>query len=173
MGSYSTGVLGIRFYGKKLKKVEKEGWIFAEDGKAFVAVKFLDGPYKWDEAKELATPRNHKPDSTSRILIQSGDIKADKSFEAFQAAVLANPLKVEKDRVEYKPEEGRVMECFLYEVKKHKEFKLPMVNGKPIDLRPDWTYKSPYLNGRFGEDRVNVTVGPVKKVYDFSEGKSK
>jgi hypothetical protein len=173
MGSYSTGELGIRFYGKKLKKVEKEGWIFAEDGKAYVAVKFLDGPYKWDETGELATPKNHKPDSTTRVLIQSGDVLADKSFEAFQTEVLSNPLKVEKKRVEYTPEKDPVLECFLYEVKKHKEFKLPRVDGKPINLRPKWTYKSPFLNGLFGEDTINVSVGPVKKVYDFSEGKSK
>lgn len=43
LGSYHTDAICIGFAGKTLKKVEEGGWIFASNGKAFVAVKFLDG----------------------------------------------------------------------------------------------------------------------------------
>jgi hypothetical protein len=32
------------------------------------------------------------------------------------------------------------------------------------------TWQSPYLNGRFGSEKVTVTVGSVKQVLDFSSG---
>jgi len=42
------------------------------------------------------------------------------------------------------------------------------INGKPVDLHPPMTYQSPYLNGAFGSDKINVTVGPLQRVLDFS-----
>lgn len=170
MGSYSTGRMNIRFHGKGLDKVEENGWIFANNGKAFVAVKFLDGGYTWDETGELAMPLGHQPDATTRVLMHAGDIDTAKSFEAFQTAVQANPLKIEPDTMTYQPGTGPKLECCRYDVENFQQFKLPRVDGKPIDLRPEWTYRSPYLNGRFGEDRLTVTVGPIKRIYDFGAG---
>ena len=58
----------------------------------------------------------------------------------------------------------------LFDVGDPAGFTLPTVNGKPVNLRPATTWRSPYLNGKFGSDRVSVTVGPVNHVLDFSEG---
>jgi len=170
MGSYSTGRMNIRFHGKGLKKTEKEGWIFVTNGKAFAGVKFLDGPHIWDEAGEVASSADHKADATTRILLHAGDATNDLSYEVFCTTLLKSSLKVEKDRIEYKPtKKGPVLECFRYRVKDFKKFKLPQVDDRPIDLRPKWTYRSPYLNGIFGEDKVRVTVGPIKREYNFGE----
>ena len=43
------------------------------------------------------------------------------------------------------------------------------MDGKPLNLRPEETYRSPYLNGKFGEDRVTVSVGPIRQIYDFGK----
>lgn len=51
-----------------------------------------------------------------------------------------------------------------------KQFKPPRGVATPVNLRPKWTYRSPYLNGRFGDDKVTVTGGPIEKVYDFGKG---
>jgi hypothetical protein len=169
MGSYSTGMMSIRFHGRKLVKVEEGGWIFASNGKAFVGVKFLDGRYKWDDTGEVASPAAYAKESTTRVLMHAGDLRSYPSFEAFRVAVLACPRKVQEDRVAYRASAASPkLEWFRYVVADHAEFKLPRIDGKPIDLRPDWTYRSPYLNGKFGEDRVTVTVGPIKKVYDMA-----
>lgn len=168
MGSYSTGRMSIRFHGHKLSKIEQDGWIFASNGKAFAAVRFLDGGYEWDKAGELASPANFHSKSTTRVLIHAGDIDAFGSFDAFRAAVLAGALTVEQDRVVYQPAGGVRLTCYRYDVLDHQHFKLPEVDGKPIDLRPDWTFRSPYINSKFGDDRVTVTVGPIETVYDFS-----
>jgi len=169
MGSYGAGRINIRFHGRKLEKVEEGNWIFATNDKAFVAVKFLDGGYEWDDTGEVARPAEYdRFKSTTRVLLHAGDLQASNSFEAFRAAVLANPLTVEPDRVVYGPSPGTsLLECFRYDADAHEQFTLPRIDGKTVGLRPEWTYRSPYLNGRFGEDRITVTVGPLKQVYDF------
>jgi len=171
MGSYSTGRIDIRFHGRKLAKVEEGGWIFASNGKAFVGVRFLDYEYEWDETGEMAKPVGYERfRCTSRVLFHAGDIDAHGSFGQFGDAVLGNPLRVERDRVEYRlGPEGTLIEFFRYDANHHDSFTLPRVNGETVNLRPEWTYHSPYLKGRFGEEHITVTVGPLKQVYDFGE----
>ena len=171
MGSYSTGKISIRFDGPTLEKTETAGWIFASIGKAFVGVKFLDGGHEWDEMREEASPVGfNRTTDKSRVLLHAGNITAHKSFEQFRTEVLANPLSVSKDRVEYRsgPSEAR-FEVSLYDADDHNRFLLPRVDGKPVNLRPPWTYHSPYLRGEFGSDRIAVTVGPVSRLLDFSD----
>ena len=207
VGSYSTGYLSVRFHGKKLAILEKGGWIFSSNGKAFAGVKFLDHKWHWGEInndaiildgkqEEEAVPFNWETvknqaadpvddlvddetrirvackDSqcTSRILIHAGDIDTYGSFEEFMSAVLANPLTVKPDKVEYQlGSEGPLLEVFRYDINKPASFTLPRTGGQTVDIRPKSTYSSPYLNGKFGSDRITITVGPIKQVYDFGK----
>lgn len=168
MGSYKTGKVNIRFHGKSLVKIEKEGWIFASNGKAYAAVKFLDSEHEWDETGELASPRFFKMNKTDRILLHSGDILSDRSFTNFQNKILQNPLEINRDSVIYKSHsDGALLECFRYQFSKYNEFRLPRINGEEINLRPPWVYQSPYLNGIFGDSSPQVTVGAYTAIYDF------
>ncbi len=173
MGSYSTGRMSMRFYGKQLEKVEKDGWIFASNGKAFAAVKFLDGGYEWDDKRELASPlAGTDIATTTRVLMQTGDMENYASFEAFQSAVLANPLTVQTDQVDYQSgRNGAQLKCFRYDAQAHKDFQLPTIDGQTIGLRPDWTFRGPCLNSQFGSDEVKVSIGPIQKIYDFGNTK--
>jgi hypothetical protein len=170
LGSYNTGAVGIGFEGEALKKVEEGGWIFASNGKAFVGVKFLDGGYRWDEKRKAANPANfEKASDPSRLLLHAGDLASHESFEKFRAAVLASRLSVTPDKVDYEfGRAGNRLEVARYDPKAPERFTLPLINGKPVDLRPPLTYRSPFLNGRFGDDRVTVTVGPLTRILDFS-----
>ncbi len=169
IGSYSTGRISIHFHGR-LNKIEDDGWIFADNGKAFVGVRFLDGGHVWDERRETASPAAFDPaTNTSRILLTAGDITSHGSFEKFQTATLANPLRVSRDRVEYEFGSNRTrLDVTRFDGDHPEHFELPKIDGKPIDLRPTATWQSPYLNGRFGGDLIAVTVGPVKDTLDFS-----
>jgi hypothetical protein len=170
LGSYNTDAISIGFEGKSLKKVEEGGWIFASNGKAFVGVKFLDGAYQWDAKQALATPAVfNKATDTSRILLHAGDIASHGSFDAFKADVLASRLSVTPDKVDYQfgPATNH-LEVARYDAKAVDRFTLPLINGKPVDLRPAMTFQSPYLNGEFGSDKISVSVGPVTRVLDFS-----
>lgn len=171
LGSYNTDAVGIAFEGKAWKKVEESGWIFASNGKAFIGVKFLDGGYQWDEKQVLATPAKfNKATDTSRILLHAGDVTNHGSFDKFKAAVLASRLNITPDKVDYQfGPAANHLEVMLYDAKAIDRFTLPLINGKPVNLRPAKTYQSPYLNGDFGSDRITVTVGPITRVLDFSE----
>ena len=171
LGSYNTDAIGIGFEGKALKKVEESGWIFASNNKAFVGVKFLDGGYVWNEKRALATPANfNKATDTSRILLHAGDLASHGSFEKFKADVLVSRLSVTPDKVDYQlgPATNH-LEVTRYDAKTHDRFSLPLINGDPVDLRPAKTYQSPYLNGDFGSDTFSVSVGPIKRLLDFSK----
>lgn len=169
-GSYGTGAVGIGFTGKALKRVEKDGWIFAGNGRAFVGVKFLDGAYRWDKNGEVATPAQFdKAKDQSRILLHAGDVAGDGSFEAFQSAVLASDLKVTAAAVEYRwGASSNHLAVARYSPQAAGSFTLPLINGKPLDLHPSKTFQSPYLNAEYGCDQITVTVGPIRRVLDFS-----
>jgi hypothetical protein len=169
-GSYNTDAIGIGFDGRALQKVEKDGWIFASNGKAFVGVKFLDGGYQWNEKRTLATPSNfNKATDKSRILLIAGDLTTGEAFEKFQASVLSNPLRITPEAVSYEFGLNRErIEMTAYDPRKTDEFTLPCINGKPIDLHPDAAYQSPYLNGNCKGEQFTLTVGPIQRVLDFS-----
>jgi hypothetical protein len=171
IGSYNTDAISIGFDGKSLKKVEEGGWIFASNGKAFVGVKFLDGAYQWDAKQALATPAVfNKATDTSRILLHAGDIASHKSFDAFKAELLESRLSVTPGKVDY--EFGLAtnhLEVARYDAKAVDRFTLPLINGKPVDLRPTKTYQSPYINGDFGGDKISLSVGPLHRQLDFSK----
>ena len=169
IGSYNTGKIGIHFPRKSLAIMEKNGWIFAANKQAFVGVKFLDGGYQWDEKRELASPAkfNHKSDK-SRILIHAGDVNSHQSFSEFRRHVMSNSLKVSPTKVDYRFEKTH-MEFTVFDGDQIQKFSLPRINGKPINLRPGKTFDSPYLQSQFGSEKVTVTIGPIRKVLDFSK----
>lgn len=170
-GSYNTGRLGIRFDGKNLTKIEESSWIFSNQGKAFAAVKFLDGNSVWDETRTLAKLEKFQNETdTTRILIHAGDLTTHESFDAFRKAILSHPLQVSPDKVDYQFGKNRI-EMNRYDAKSPDSFVLPLINGQPIDLQPKAVYESPFLNGQFNDDKIQITVGSVKRVLDFSEEK--
>lgn len=169
VGSYSTGVIGIRFDGEDLKSIEEDDWIFSSDGKAFIAVKFIDGAYQWSENRRVALPADFKLTYATRILMHAGDLSSHTSFDGFREEVHSNPLEVTPNRVEYQfGNKKSTIEFTLFAPKQPRDFKLPKVNNVSIDLHPDATWESPYLNGRFGSDEITVTVGTLNRVMDFS-----
>jgi hypothetical protein len=169
-GSYSTGRISLRFDAPGLQTIDKDGWIFATSGKAFAAVRFLDGGHRWDDKRTLASPAGFSgPGDTGRILLHAGDITTHGSFDRFRESVRASPPVVTADKVDYRFEEGKQrVEMSLYDVKSPEAFSLPRINGAPINLHPAAVYQSPFLNGVSNSDRITVTVGPVRQLLDFS-----
>lgn len=173
LGSYNTGKFGIYFEGADLTKSEKDGWIFATNGKAFVAVKFLDSPHEWDEKNRTAYPKNFKgPEDNTRILLFAGDITTHENFEKFQAAALTCRLSITPEKIETKcgPSKAPIV-VTRYDPKAPKEFSLPLINGHPIDLRPATTFAGPFLNSTYGSHQIKLNVGPFQRTIDFSSQK--
>lgn len=172
MGSYSTGQMSIRFHGFRLEKVERDGWIFASNEVAYAAVKFIDSGYQWDSSGELASPKegNGTPSST-RVILHAGDCDQYPSFTAFQESILENQLEIKTNQIIY--QYGKDMtriDWWRYDPHNFKRFKLPRVNQQKINLRPDWTFDSPFMKSQFQKDEVHINVGPIRQVYNFSLG---
>jgi hypothetical protein len=167
-GSYNTGRLGIQFAGADLAISEQDGWIFATNGKAFAAVRFLDGGHLWDKARSKAWPAAFTGDAdTTRILLHAGDVSSHASFEKFTEAIRAHPPEVTPEKIDYRFGGNRI-EMHRFDTLSPHTFTLPLINGKPVDLNPAAVYESPFLNGKSGGDRFTVTVGPIARMLDFN-----
>jgi hypothetical protein len=104
------------------------------------------------------------------VLLHAGDITTHKFFAQFRTEVLAARLNVTASKVEYQFASGKShLEATLFDRDHPERFVLPHIDGKPIDLRPPTSYQSLFLNGEFGSDQFAVTVGPVKRLPDFSK----
>jgi hypothetical protein len=169
-GSYSTGKISMRFDAPGLEIIDKDGWIFASNGKAFAGVKFLDGGHQWDETRTLASPADFTgPADTGRILLHAGDVTTHGSFDRFRESLVANPLTITNNLVDYRFSEGlKHIEMFRYDVVSRDSFRLPHINGSPINLHPEAVYQSPFLNSAANSERITVTVGPVRQVLHFA-----
>jgi hypothetical protein len=120
IGFYSRGgqtqVAFERFFDQK---IEKDGWVFVDNGGAFGAVKFVWGDYHWKDPirRVMLSSKNDTP-----FIIQCGMKEDYGSFKAFQKAILAAPLKVSKDKVEYHGPNSAKIEFFPVSYEKHAEF---------------------------------------------------
>lgn len=169
IGSYSTGVLGIKFSKSLAKVIEKESWFLIDFGKVYVAIKFLDGKYHWNKEEQVLYPVDFEPkESKTRILIHVEDKNNYATFDAFYGDLFKNELKVHPNKVEYRFNKmSDQMEIDLLDYDSLDKFSLPVINGKILNLKPEKVYDSPYLKGNFGEAQVSIQVGPVKKTLDF------
>lgn len=141
------------------KRVERNGWIFVEDGEAYCAIRVLKGPYGWnDEGTHLAPE-----DKFSPVILQGGDVDSCGSFDAFMTAVEENSASWDGTKVEYSGPEQPNIEFFS-----PKTGKPSLVNGTPVDLLPPLVYNSPFMRRTAGSPIVTVTVGPYVTEYDFS-----
>ena len=49
------------------------------------------------------------------------------------------------------------------------EWTLPTLNGKAVDIDPDFVYKSPHLNAALNSDVVTATFGNYSLAYNFGD----
>lgn len=171
LGSYNTGWVGIRFQGKEMGMVERDGWIFVEKGNGYTGVRFLDSGYEWNENEDLAIPKDYDYSrSSSRIILITGDLETHGNFEKFQEAVIATSIETKPDLIKVRGGiAGGKIDFYRYDPKKSDAFTFPKINGEPIDLRPQHTFWSPYLRSSFESGRISVKVGPISQVYDFEK----
>jgi hypothetical protein len=166
-GPYVPGDTRIAFEALNGKVSEKDGWTFVNNDEAYAAVKVVSGGYFWmDTLKRLL----YTNDIYSPIIIQTGRAHDYGSFEKFRNAILKAPLKYEDNKVEYHGPNSVKLEFFGMTPERLKAgtaYTLPKVDGKTIDLNPEYSYKSPYLQKKEGSDIVTLSYGNRKWEYDF------
>ena len=167
-----------------LKITEREGWIFAEAGSGYAAVRFVDpqeasgaGKYTWYEipphwtekgkpVMKVASPeRDYLP-----IIFQAGDPAQYGSFDKFQTAVLASKITInaKATEMEYQLAAGGPVITWNYNQNAN-PLVLPRVDGKTPELLPALLFDSPFLKARWDDPKIYAGAGPFRAVYDMEK----
>lgn len=172
------------YFSPQLERVETAGWVFARTSNAFVAVRPAYGGYEWDmsgawtvttASGDTVSQLMVLKDEWSPIVFYAGDSSEFGSFENFVDELLRSELTIESDGVfDTDPDEITFVGPNNVEIKffarqelPSGRYKLPTVNGKVINLKPEYAYDSPYVKSIWGSHVVTVTVGDYVARYDF------
>lgn len=134
------------------KRREDGGWLFTRAGDGYAAIRIAG-----DKGfSATATPRKSGHflefnDIWAPVVIQMGQSEKFASFEAFQAAVKAQPFTYAEGKLTYTALNG---ETYAY---RGNSKTLPTLNGKPLDLNPAMTYDFPYLKMKHGTDTATIS----------------
>ncbi len=158
--AYRTAKMRV-FCSEGLDKSEEDGWIFADQGDAYAAVRILNDGYVWDDSGKWAILN----DDYSPIIFVAGDKDAYESFAVFRAAVQTAPVAVEDNRLSFtSPLPGSKTITFFTN---QNPYTLPEVGGETISLEPEYLYHSPFLRSVNNSDLIRAAVGDYSLEFDY------
>lgn len=183
----SSGCKGQRiWFDATLKREERDGWVFAEAPQAYAAVRIVNGEQSWElDIPKKRTPKNgtagvekKQPkkaapkigewlrcqDDYSPVIIEAARKSDFPDFAAFQKSILANPLRWENQKLDYRSSFHHTSLTFFADYSKP-----PQVDGVPVNYAPKKAYDSPFIQGDFGSGVVTIQKGERKEVLDFNQ----
>jgi len=165
--------------------VERDGWLIAHEGKAWLAVRFIDGRtgaaaknYEFKQAdptKRKESSRNDsdtarwlwpKTDKPLVVMVGSRESRHG-TLEDFVAYLAENESAIAAD--------GRVTYTFTDDLGAATTLELggrlpvPRVSGKPVNLHPAKVFDSPFLNAKHNTGVATIRKGAREQVLDFTE----
>ncbi len=151
------------FFSKDLEEVVEDasGWIFCRGGRTWIAYRPL-APYVWKPI-EGGGRRLFSPYLKNGTVVQAASVDEFPSLDAFRKAVRALPLKFTLEpapRVEFRTLRGKTIQ-FTYG-------QTPQIGGRPLDYATWPAFGGPFLHGKAGEPKLEMTHGCVRRVLDFS-----
>jgi len=151
------------FFSKDLEEVVEDasGWIFCRGGRTWIAYRPL-APYVWKPI-EGGGRRLFSPYLKNGTVVQAASVDEFPSLDAFRKAVRALPLKFTLEpapRVEFRTLRGKTIQ-FTYG-------QTPQIGGRPLDYATWPAFGGPFLHGKGGEPKLEMTHGGVRRVLDFS-----
>lgn len=161
------------WFDASLRRVERDGWVFAEAPRAFAAVRVVDGKAEW-EADSVEQHRGGKGRTDAGVWLQCANEfspvilevvkKTDcKDFDDFQRQTLGNKLQWEKNRLDYSSRlNGANLTLFA------DYSRPPQIDGRPVNYAPKRVYDSPFLQSDFGSGIITICKGTKKLVLDFN-----
>lgn len=151
------------FFSKDLEELAEDasGWIFCRGGRTWIAYRPL-APYVWKPI-EGGGRRLFSPYLKNGTVVQAASQDEYPTLDAFQKAVRSLPLKFTLEpvpRVEFRTLRGRAI-AFTYG-------QTPRIDGRPLDYASWPAFGGPFLHGKAGEPKLEMTHGGVRRVLDFS-----
>lgn len=179
---------GIRFNGRFETIEEQDGWIFAQVGQAYVAIRPLKGAYdydtNWTSAGEGSLyakmsdevyewgPRKQFIrflDNYSPVIMHAGRAETHGDLASFKQHILAGKVRLLNTVVPgwyiliYEPQG---------ETPRHFEFNaanssIPTFNDELINYAPEKVLDSPMLQSEYNSGVVHITVDDIDQVVEF------
>jgi lysophospholipase L1-like esterase len=148
-----------------LERVEKNGWVFATNGKAHAAVKAVGG-HKWETSAQAWPDKSflfsEKPDAPF-FFLAGGVSDGFGSLDEFQDYVL-NRVSISESQ-----ESLVIRRPNKPEVVYFPDGRPATIGGEPLDLKPPMAYDSPYLRSQWQSGIVEATWGSLESTYDFNK----
>jgi len=166
-GAYSRGAGPLRVWisTQGLENVvERGGWVFAEAEGAYAAVRPARNGYDWETEGSQPAGRWLAPeDPDSPVIIEAAQ-KADfEGYEAFQDAILAQPMEWDREVLSYTGLRGDRFTFFA-------DFSgPPQINGEPIDLAPPNVFNSPFVKSEWNSGIVTIQKGNRGRQLNFND----
>jgi len=150
------------FFSKDLAELTEDasGWIFCRGGRTWIAYRPL-APYAWKPI-EGGGKRLFSPHLKNGTVVQAASVDEFPTLEAFRKAIRALPLEFRLEpgpRVTFRTLRGKTIE-FTYG-------QTPRVDGKPLDYANWPAFGGPFVHGKAGEPRLEMTHGGMRRVLDF------
>ena len=143
------------------------GWLFAQQGPSYVAVRPAVGTYHWLTGKKNKAPKRiqrfialSQPGTT--IIFDAGRAATDGSFSAFQNRILHHALARTPTAVTYTGSDRTKLTMFSDPAL------APRINGHLLAYAPHLGFDSPFMRSVWGSGRITITFGSQSASYDFS-----
>ncbi len=148
--------------------VEEGGVVFVEAQGAYVAIRVVEGGFKWMQGNfnnSQTFPENATMvlnDDDAPLILDVMAKRNVKSFAAFKAKVKACEVRMDGPVLKYRTTYGDQL-TFDASGKQ-----IPTINGQPVNYAPEKAFASPFLNADWNSGIVTISKGPRKKVLDFN-----
>ena len=144
------------------------GWLFAQQGPSYVAVRPAVGTYRWLTGRKNKAPKRiqrfislSKPGSA--IIFDAGRAATDGSFSTFQNRILHHSLVRTTTAVTYTT--GDRTRLTMYSDPDVG----PRINGRPLVYAPPLGFNSPFMRSVWGTGKISIKFGSQSASYDFSK----
>jgi hypothetical protein len=171
---------GIYIGDKHDRIVEKEGWIFIENGDAFLAVRAILGndkkpgvqselvrnSYTWREDKKMIL----FTDKYSGMIFETSRRTHHRTLDAFIADILDNLLVLDKTVVagfnvlRYKGCGENAKEMYFNLANNE----MSMIGGERVDYEPDMLFDSPFMRSKYQSGIFEINKGKRSMIINFN-----
>jgi len=156
--------------GMKKRLVERDGWVAGKEGKAYVAVRPLARPakpsargYTWDDANWLRCR-----DPLAPVVLVAGRESTHRTLDEFLTSLRSHESASHKGLLTYSfPAADGRRATLTMDIETQE--RLPQVNGRTVNLRPNRAFDCPYLHAQRGSGVVTLTFRGRKLVLDFNK----
>ncbi|MCA9744359.1 hypothetical protein KC734_22660 [candidate division KSB1 bacterium] len=181
---------GIYFGDNHDRLLEKDGWIFVENGDAFLAVRVVEGEYAqgWtigqtDSTSGLTSELIEESytwspdkkmiflhDKYAGMIFEASRRVHHKTLEDFMADILDNELILEKTVVpgfhilRYKGCGPNAKELYFNLANNE----ISMIGGKRINFAPDMLFDSPFIQSKYNSGIIKISKDDRELVLDFN-----